>query len=322
VNAPRPGGPFIRIVPVADSVFEGDTVRLAAQVFDEAGAEDTTALVTWTVDDTTLADVVGEGVYALLRPGTLRVTASSGAVTTTYALGIGRLVVQRVELTPATISMGRTDHLPVAARLLAQGDRVITGRTVTFTSADSLIAIVPGPVSIASPNTGLLIAVGPGSTTIRASVDGVAGTAYVGVVDADTTFALTEYQRSPLPVLAERDSVLVDGEEQFFEIYADSGTLVLSGLLQERYQVDVEYSAYRLIQSGDTVVRELVLRYRGQFDQGVVTAGADGSLSMLSEIIGPYLEHTGTPQSDGYLVHYRIPGESTVLDLRYRRVAP
>ena len=35
--APRPGGPAISIVPVADSVFEGDMVRLAARVLDEAG---------------------------------------------------------------------------------------------------------------------------------------------------------------------------------------------------------------------------------------------------------------------------------------------
>jgi len=320
--APRPGGPAISIVPVADSVFEGDTVRLAARVLDEAGVPDTAARVTWTVGDTTLAELVGDGVLALLQPGTVRITARSGMASATYDLGIGRLVVQRVALTPGTITMGRTDHLPVAARVLGQGDRVITGRTVAFTSDDSLVAIVPGPGSIGSTDTGLLIAVGPGSTTIRGIVDGVAGTAHVDVVVVDTTFDLTQYNGSPLPVLVAADSVVFDGVQEYDEVYAEMGTLVLSGLLQKRYQLDVWYAQYHVFQTGDTVQRELRLRFRGEIDYGVATVNADGSLAMLSEFIGPVLEHTATLQTDGYLVHYRIPGEDAFLDLGYTRVMP
>ena len=320
--APRPVGPSIGIVPVADSVFEGDTVRLTALVLDETGAPDTTAPVTWSASDTTLAEVVGEGLFALLRPGTVRIAARSGTVATTYPLVIGRLVARRVELTPAAITVGRTDRLPVAARVLGPGGRVITGRTVTFTSDDTLVATVAPLAANGQTDAGLLIAVGAGSTTLRARVDDAVGTAHVGVVDADTVFALTGYEGSPVPVLVETDSVSGDGETRYFDLYADSGTLVLSGLLQERYQVDVEYSGYRVTQPGDTVGRELVLRYRGQFDRGVVTVGANGSLSLLSEIIGPHLEHSAALQADGYLVRYRIPGENVFLDLRYKRVAP
>jgi hypothetical protein len=54
----------------------------------------------------------------------------------------------------------------------------------------------------------------------------------------------------------------------------------------------------------------------------VVTVGANGSLSMLSEFIGPHLEHSATLQSDGYLVHFREPGDDFFIDLTYRRVTP
>ena len=101
---------------------------------------------------------------------------------------------------------------------------------------------------------------GPGSTTIRASVDGVTGTAHVGVVVADTTFALTQFNGSPLPVLIAADSVMINGVPEFDEVYADAGTLVLSGLAQERYQLDVQYSQYHVIRTGDTVQRELRFR--------------------------------------------------------------
>jgi hypothetical protein len=317
--APPPIGPSIRIVPVADSVFEGDTVRLTALVLDAAGAPDTTAPVVWAVGDTTLAEVVGDGIFALRRPGTVRLTARSGTVTTTYDLVIGRLVVVRVELTPDTINMGRTDQLPVAAHALGQGDRSITGRTAVFTSDDTLVAIVPGPGSSGSTDTGLLIAVGPGWTTIRASVDGVVGTAHVSVVVVDTTFALTAFNGSPIPLLVAVDSLVVDSVTEFFEEYVDAGALVLSGLLQRRYALEVRSSIYQVFQAGDSVRRELRFQGLTEHDAGLVTVGEDGNLTMVSEVIGPRLEHTATLAPDGYLVHYRIPGTISHLDLQYRR---
>lgn len=320
--APHPAGPTVRIVPVTDSVFEGDVVRLTAKVFDDGGAERPAASVIWTVSDTTLAKVAGDGSLTLLQPGTVRITARSSTATGTYDLVIGRLVVKRVELTPGTLSVGRGDRVPVAARIVGQGERTITGRTVTFTSDDSLVAIVPGPASIGAINTGLLIAMGPGSTTIRGSVDGVTGTAHVGVVIADTSFVLTHYNGSPLPVLVAADSVAIDGVKEFDEVYVDTGTFVLSGLIQERYRLDVRFSQYHVIRTGDTVRRELRFRGAGEFDRGVVTVGASGSLAMLSEFIGPHLEHAAALQSDGYLVHFRVPGDDVFWDLRYKRVVP
>jgi hypothetical protein len=320
--APRPADSVVRITPVADSVFEGDVVSLTAKVLDANGAEVPGAPVTWTAGDTTLAKVAGVGSFALLRPGTVHITARSGAATGVYDLVIGRLVVQKVELTPGILSLGRGDRVPLVPRILAQGDRAITGRTASFTSDDSLVAIIPGLLSTGAPGTALIIAVGPGSTTIRATVDGVTGTAQVGVVIADTTFALTHFEGAPLPVLITADSMLVDGVAEFDEVYADSGTLVLSGLAQERYNLNVRYSAYRVIRTGDTVKRELRVQIVVFADHGVVTVGANGSLSLLSEFIGPHLEHAATLQSDGYLVHYHIPGDDAFLDLRYKRGMP
>jgi hypothetical protein len=318
--APRPAKAALRIVPVADSVFEGDVVRLTAVVLDDSGAEVAGAPVTWTASDTTLAKDAGDGSFALLRPGTTRITARSGALTGTYDLAIGRLVVKRVDLTPGALSLGRGDRLQISARVTGQGDRAITNRPITFTSDDSLVAVIGTPGSIVA-GPGFLIAVGPGSTTIRATVDGVAGTAQVGVAIADTTFALAQFNGSPLPVLIAADSVLIDGVPEFDEVYAESGTMVLSGLMQLRYQLDVRFSQYHVIRTDNTVRRELRFQSR-EFDRGVVTVGANGNLSMLSEFIGPRLEHTAALQSDGFLVHFQIPGDDSFLDLRYRRQAP
>ena len=318
--APRPTRAAVTIVPVADSVFEGDVVRMTAVVLDDSGAEVAGAPVTWTTSDTTLAKDAGDGRFALLRPGTVRITAHSAAVTDTYDLVIGRLVVKRVDLSPAALSLGRGDRMQIAVRVSGQGDRAITGRPVSFRSDNPLVAVIGTSGSdIAGP--GFLIAAGPGSTTIRATVDGVTGTAPVGVVIADTTFALTHYNGAPVPVLIAADSVLFNGVPEFAEVYAESGGLVLSGLMQLRYQLDVRYSQYRVVRTGNTVERELRFQSR-EFDRGLVTVSASGDLSMLSELIGPHLEHTAALEPNGFLVHYRIPGDDSFLDLRYRRQAP
>ena len=310
----------VTIVPVADSVFEGDVVRLTAVVLDDSGAEVAGAPVSWTTSDTTLAKDTGEGTFALLRPGTVRITARSAAVTGTYDLVIGRLVVKRVDLSPGTLGLGRGDRMQIAVRVFGQGDRTITGRPVTFTSDDPLVAVIGTPGSdIAGP--GFLIATGPGSTTIRATVDAVTGTAPVGVVIADTIFTLTHFNAAPVPVLVAADTVLFNGVPEFAEVYAESGTLVLSGLRQLRYTLDVRFSQYHVIRTGDTVRRELRFQTR-EFDRGIVTVDANGSLSMLSEFIGPHLEHTAALEPDGFLVHFRIPGDDSFLDLKYRRQAP
>jgi len=102
-SGPRPAGPGLRIVPVADSVFEGDVVRLTVQAAaDPTGAA--TASVTWAVSDTTLATISGDGTLTLVRPGVVRITArGAAAAIATYDLTIGRLVVKRLELMPADL---------------------------------------------------------------------------------------------------------------------------------------------------------------------------------------------------------------------------
>lgn len=231
----------------------------------------------------------------------------------------GPLVVERVELTPATLHLGRGDRVQMMARAFGQGGREITGDAVTFASDDEQVAIIGSPDNVVG-HPGFLIAVGPGQTTIRATVDGVTGIARIAVVVADTTLILSQFNGTPIPVLVAADSVEFDGQREFDEVYADSGTLVLSGLLQERYNLTVRVSQYHVIRTGDTVQRELRFRLNAVVDRGVVTAAADGSLSMLSELIGPDLEHSATPTADGFLIHFHEPGSDSFYDLTYKRV--
>ena len=229
--------------------------------------------------------------------------------------------LERVELTPGTLNLGRGDRVQMSTRAFDRDGHEIVGHTVTFASDNEQVAIIGSPDNVVG-HPGFLIAVGPGQTTIRATVDGVTGTARIGVVVADTNLTLTQFNGSPIPVLVASDSVEFDGQREFDEVYADSGTLVLSGLLQERYNLTVRVSQYHVFRTGDTVQRELRFRLNAVIDRGVVTTAADGSLSMLSELIGPDLEHTGTPTADGFRIHFHEPGTDLFYDLTYKRAAP
>jgi len=314
--SPPPIESTLRILPLADSVFEGDIIRLTAEASSRAGASGPTKPIAWTAADTTLAQSLGDGTFALLRSGTVRITARNVAAIATYDLTIGRLVAKSVEVEPGNLTMGRGDRLSLSARVLGQGGRVVSGRSVAFTSDDTLVAIIGG---VGYPPE-YLRAVGSGATTIHALVDGLSGTATVSVVKADTAYALTHYNGSPLPVLVAADTVMINGQKEFDEVYADSGTLVLSGVVQKRYQIDVRYTQYHVIRDGETVTRVPRFAQR-EFDRGLVTVGADGRLDMESEYIYP-LAHTAVPDADAYIVHFRIPGDDSFLDLRYRLVSP
>ena len=82
------------------------------------------------------------------------------------------------------------------------------------------------------------------------------------------------------------------------------------GSQQERYQLDVQVLAVSRDPHGrHGAARASFAASSPRIDHGLVTVGANGSLSMLSEFIGPHLEHTATIQPDGYLVHFREPGD-------------
>src|SRR5690348_7899579 len=180
----------------------------------------------------------------------------------------------RVELTPDALHLGRGDRVQVTARAFGPDGSEITGRPVIFSTDDSLVAVIGSPDNVIG-DPGFLIAVGPGSTTIRATVDGVTGTARVGVVVTDTNFTLSHYNGSAVPVLVAADSVIFDGQPEFDEVYVDGGKFVLSGLQQLRYALTVHVSQYHVFRNGDTVQRELRFQLNAEVDHGIVTVGAN-----------------------------------------------
>jgi len=309
-TGPAPG-PSIMITAPAGTVFEGDVVALSAVVRDAEGDEVPGAPISWSVNDATFADIAPNGTVTALRPGTVRITATSGTLSGSYDMPIAPLVVQQVTVLPGTLQLARHEIRLVGVRVQGQGGRDIMGRVVTITSDNPAVALIDP--------SGRVRAVNPGTTLVRATADGVSGTAQVEVTADDAVLTLSRIGGARLPLLVAADSVTWNGVREYHEVYAELGQLKLSGAAQPRYELDIRYAEYNVITApGGQRTLELRLTSR-EFDRGIIQYDARGDLSMISELISP-LSHTASPTSDGFLVRFRIPGDDEILDLLYRRV--
>lgn len=308
VTQPLPN-PSLTIVPPAGTIYEQDAVTYVATVKDANGNTIPNANVHWSANDPTRADVSTGGVVLMLKPGNVTITARSGQHTASVVANVQPLTVLSVKVLPDSLRLGRGDITAVGVRVEGIGGRTILGRLVTITSDDPTIATIDA--------AGRVRAVAAGTTRVRATADGVSGTANLTVLAEDASLSLYQLNGVRLPAFITGDSVTVFGVREYHEVFAEGGDLVLSTLGRPRYRVDIRYAEYNVRTVNGTKVYELRHTSREQ-DFGGVQYDARGDLLMTSEYISP-LSHTAIPDASGFSVRYRIPGTDEYLNLRYRR---
>jgi hypothetical protein len=146
--------------------------------------------------------------------------------------------VQRVEVLPERLELGTGDITPVGVKVVGQGARTVPGRVVTISSDNPSVAYVDA--------SGRVRAVSPGSTIVRATADGVVGTARVDVLAENAIFALRTSSGVRLPHLVDSDSVTWHGVRELHELWMESGTMELSGAARPRYELEIRYAEYNV----------------------------------------------------------------------------
>jgi uncharacterized protein YjdB len=143
-------------------------------VKDINGTVVTDRLVTWTSSNTAAATVSSSGVVTGVAIGTATITATSETKSASATVTVTQAPVSTVSVTPQTPSVviGTTTTLTALPR--DANGVVLTGRAVTWSSANTAVAIV----SAAGAVTGVAL----GTATITATSEGKAGTATVTVV--------------------------------------------------------------------------------------------------------------------------------------------
>ena len=163
----------IVIEPSAPVVAIDGTIRLTATTRDASGQALAGRSVLWSSADRSLAEVSGDGTVTPRAVGRVQIAASAEGRSAIVDLQITPEAVAQVAVSPDefTLQAGETRTLGVVARSAAGA--TLEGRSVTWSSAASGVATVSG--------AGVVSAVAAGTTTISATVDGVAGTSRVTV---------------------------------------------------------------------------------------------------------------------------------------------
>jgi uncharacterized protein YjdB len=128
---------------------------------------------TWSSSSTAIATVSPSGVVTGVSTGNVTISASAGGKTGTAGITVQLAPVDRIVVTPSnpTVNIGQTAQL--TATLYDSHDNVLTGRTVTWSSADVTKAMVS--------SSGLVTAIRKSTVSITASSGGKSGSTNVSI---------------------------------------------------------------------------------------------------------------------------------------------
>ena len=223
---------------VGSVVLSADTLHLATGEFATLSADVRSATgasldrpVTWTSLDQAIATVAGviggttgqslsNGAVALplgqvfaVNAGTTKIVATSGGKSDTTVVVVAPIPVASIDITPDTLALllGQMTRFSAIPRD-AQGNP-LSGRTISWTSSDALVASVT--------TDGTVNGVGIGLATITATSEGMSASATVRVQSAATSIA-----RTVISPPAVQLSALGDAVQLIARSYATDSSLV------------------------------------------------------------------------------------------------
>ena len=167
----------IVIAPSAVTLTKGDTSRFTATVRDASGSVLANRAVTWSSSNPTIATVSSSGLVTAVAAGTATVTARSDAVSATAAVSIAApppAPVAAIVVSLGSTSLAAGQGTQATATLRDAAGNVLTGRTVTWSSANPEVATVTA--------AGRVTAVAPGTASVIATSEGQTGAATLTVV--------------------------------------------------------------------------------------------------------------------------------------------
>ncbi len=207
-NLPRPpaAAPVasVTVTPSPAAVAVRQTVQLSAVLKDGRGGVLNGRPVVWTSTDSTMARVSATGAVIALSPGYVTVTALSEgrSGTGTVMITATAAPVARVEVSPATASIGLGDTAALIAAPKDDRGNTLVGRATRWSSSDPRVASISATGTVAALRIGTVVIV----VAVEGKRDSVPITvtppAVAMVVIAPTTASLQVGGRTQLSVTA------------------------------------------------------------------------------------------------------------------------
>jgi uncharacterized protein YjdB len=211
VNVRGANAASVSITPNTGTVFVNASRDLVATVRDSAGALLAGRLVQWRSSDNTILVVSNTGRVRAIAPGNATITAIVESVSGTASFVVAPVPVAAVVVgAPSSMLPGQTAQASVS--VLGAGGEILTGRTVVWTSSTPTVATVS--------SSGLITAVGLGTTLLRAECEGVSGA---------LSIIVTPIPVASVAVSLGSSALLVGATTQATAVTRDSLSNVLSG---------------------------------------------------------------------------------------------
>ncbi len=193
----------VTLAPSSASIAIGATTPLTATLKDAAGNILTGRSITWSSSATTVATVSTAGVVTAVALGPATITATSGTASGTATITVTLPPVATITLAPPSASVVQGQTVTLVPTLKDASGKVLTGRTVTWTTGDPTIATVD--------TMGVVTGVGAGTATITATSGAASGTASVTV----TLAPVSTVSISPAnPAVAAKATILLSATLQ------------------------------------------------------------------------------------------------------------
>jgi hypothetical protein len=171
---PPPPVASVSVSPASSTLLIGATAQLSATTRDANNNTLTGRVVTWTSANAGVASVNSGGLVRAVSAGTTQITVSSegkSAVATITVSAPAPVPVATVTVSPTAPSLQVGATVQLSATMRDASNNVLTGRVVTWSTANAGIA------SIGS--NGIAIAVGAGTIQVTATSEGKTGSATI-----------------------------------------------------------------------------------------------------------------------------------------------
>jgi len=163
----------VAVSPTNPGIQAGSTVQLTATLTDANGNQLSGRTVTWQSSAPTIASVDGTGLVRGVAIGSATITATSEGKSGTTIVSVTQAPVASVDVTPASATMTVQSTFQFTATPKDASGNALSGRQVTWASSDPNIATVN--------NSGFVVGLAAGQVSIRATSEGILGTAALTV---------------------------------------------------------------------------------------------------------------------------------------------
>jgi uncharacterized protein YjdB len=220
VSAPAPVPvATVSVSPPTSSLQVGATVQLSATTSDANNNVLTGRVVAWSSANTGIATVNSTGRVTAVSAGTVQITASSegkSASATITVTAAAPVPVATVTVAPSTASVQVGSTVQLSATTRDANNNVLTGRVVTWSSANTGIASVN--------STGRVSAVAAGTVQVTATSEGKTASSTITVTAAPAPAPVATVTVSPATA-----SIQIGSTVQLSATTRDANNNVLTG---------------------------------------------------------------------------------------------